>query len=278
MTQPIRARAANISAVVSDVDGSLVTGGKVLTERAKAAVVELRANGVDFTIISSRPPRGMRMLLEPLGITKPIGCFNGAVIARPDLTPISQHLLSPDVARSAIEMLDKHGVQVWVFAGQQWLVRHSDGPYIEREQSTVGFQPTVVADFSAFLGTAAKIVGASADFLLLTKCEGDVRAALSSQATVVRSQLYYLDITHLLANKGDGLSELSKLLGVPLAEIAVIGDGSNDVAMFERAGLSIAMGNASDEVKARASAVTDNNEAEGFANAIRKFILCQAAA
>jgi hypothetical protein len=268
----------NISAVVSDVDGSLVTGRKVLTERAKAAVAELRANGIDFTIISSRPPRGMRMLLEPLGITKPIGCFNGAVIARPDLTPISQHLLSPDVARSTVEMLDKHGVQAWVFAGQQWLVRNSHGPYIEREQGTVEFQPTVVADFGAFLSTAAKIVGASADFERLTKCEGDVRTALSGQATVVRSQLYYLDITHLLANKGEGLSELSKLLAVPLAEIAVIGDGSNDVAMFERAGLSIAMGNASDEVKVRASAVTDSNEAEGFANAIRKFILCHAAA
>ncbi|MGH9805891.1 MAG: Cof-type HAD-IIB family hydrolase [Terriglobia bacterium] len=264
--------------MVSDVDGTLVTGGKILTERAKAAVAELRANGIDFTIISSRPPRGMRMLLEPLGITKPIGCFNGAVIARPDLTPISQHLLSLDVARSAIEMLDKHGVQAWVFAGQQWLVRQSDGPYIEREQATVGFQPGVVVDFGTFLGTAAKIVGVSADFERLTKCERDVRAAFFGQATVVRSQLYYLDITHPLANKGAGLSELSKLLAVPLAKIAVIGDGSNDVAMFERAGLSIAMGNASDEVKAQASAVTGSNEAEGFANAVRKFILCQAAA
>jgi HAD superfamily hydrolase (TIGR01484 family) len=68
-----------------------------------------------------------------------------------------------------------------------------------------------------------------------------MRAALAGKASVARSQPYYLDITHPLANKGAALSELAKLLTIPLAEIAVIGDGGNDIAMFERCGLSIAM-------------------------------------
>jgi hydroxymethylpyrimidine pyrophosphatase-like HAD family hydrolase len=69
------------------------------------------------------------------------------------------------------------------------------------------------------------------------------------------------------------LSELAKLLAVPLAEIAVIGDGGNDVAMFERSGLSIAMGNAGAEVRRAADFVTDGNQEDGFANAIERFIL-----
>ena len=69
------------------------------------------------------------------------------------------------------------------------------------------------------------------------------------------------------------MSEIAKLLAVPLAEIAVIGDGSNDVAMFERSGLSIAMGNASPAVQQAADFVTDSNRDEGFANAIERFIL-----
>ena len=93
------------------------------------------------------------------------------------------------------------------------------------------------------------------------------------RGTVARSQPYYLDITHPLANKGAALSEIAKLLGVPLAEIAVIGDGGNDVAMFERSGLSIAMGNASPEVQHAADLVTDSNAEEGLANAIKRFIL-----
>jgi 6-phosphogluconolactonase len=85
MTSP-RFPSTKIAAVVSDVDGTLMTDDKRLTLRAQAIVAKLHARGIIFTIISGRPPRGLRMLLEPVEITTPIGCFNGAVIARPDLS------------------------------------------------------------------------------------------------------------------------------------------------------------------------------------------------
>ena len=98
------------------------------------------------------------------------------------------------------------GSQVWVFSGQDWLVRDPDGPYVALEERTVGFRPTMVEDFGRALDTAAKIVGVSKDFELLAQCERDVRAALGDQcAFVARSQPYYLDITHPLANKGAAL-------------------------------------------------------------------------
>jgi Cof subfamily protein (haloacid dehalogenase superfamily) len=273
MTSISRTPSTKISAVVSDVDGTLVTDDKVLTTRSRAAVAQLQARGIAFTIISSRPPRGLRMLLAPLEITTPIGCFNGGLIATTDLSVISDHLLSPEVARRAVEMLDARGAQSWVFAGQDWLARDAEGPYVGLEERTVGFGPTIVEGFGPALGGAAKIVGVSADSELLGRCERDLRAALAAQASVARSQPYYLDITHPLANKGDALSELAKLLAIPLAEIAVIGDGGNDIAMFERSGLSIAMGNASPDVRRAADFVTDTNREEGFANGIERFIL-----
>ena len=259
--------------MISDVDGTLVTDDKVLTARAQAAVAELRASGIIFSIISSRPPRGLRMLLEPLAITTPMGGFNGGVIATPDLTVVTEHLLSSQVARRAVDTLNARGVEVWVFSGQDWLLRDPDGPYVPLEQHTVGFRPTIVEDFGSALDAAAKIVGVSKDFDLLEQCERDVRAALAGSAFVARSQPYYLDITHPLANKGVALTEIAKLLGIPLAEIATIGDGSNDVAMFERSGLSIAMGNASPQVQREADFVTDSNRDDGFAKAIERFIL-----
>jgi hypothetical protein len=273
MTPTPRFPATKIAAVVSDVDGTLVTDDKILTARAQAAVAELRARGIVFTIISSRPPRGLRMLLDPLQITTPIGSFNGGVIATRDLAVITQHLLSPEIARRAVDMLDAHAVQAWVFSGQDWLVRDTDGPYVGREEHTVQFRPTMVEDFGHYLDVAAKIVGVSKDFELLARCERDGRIALGDRASVARSQPYYLDITHPLANKGAALSEIAKLLAVPPAEIAVIGDGGNDVAMFERSGLCIAMGNAGPQVRRAADFVTDSNRDDGFANAIDRFIL-----
>jgi hypothetical protein len=251
----------------------LVTDDKILTARAEAAVAELRANGIVFSIISSRPPRGLRMLLGPLGIATPVGGFNGGVIAAPDLTVITEHLLSFQVARRAVEILSARGIEVWVFSGQDWLVRDPYGPYVPLEQRTVGFPPTIVEDFGAALDVAAKIVGISKNFDLLAQCERDVRAALADSAFVARSQPYYLDITHPLANKGAAFSEIAKLLGIPLAEVAAIGDGANDVAMFERSGLSIAMGNAAPPVQRAADFVTESNREDGFAKAIEQFIL-----
>ena len=273
MTPLSRFSSPKISALVSDVDGTLVTDDKILTARSRAAVADLHAHGIIFTIISSRPPRGLRMLLKPREITTPIGSFNGGVIAMPDLSVIAEHLLLPQIARRAVNVLDAHGVQSWVFAGQDWLVRDSDGPYVGRDERTVGFRPTIVEDFGPILDNTAKIVGVSTDFDLLAQCERDVRAVLADQASVARSQPYYLDITHPLANKGVALSELAKLLALPLEEIAVIGDGGNDIAMFQRSGLSIAMRNAGPEVRWAADFVTGSNREDGFATAIERFIL-----
>jgi Cof subfamily protein (haloacid dehalogenase superfamily) len=269
----VRRRPAKISALVSDVDGTLVTDDKRLTTRAQAAVAELHARGIIFTIISSRPPLGVRMLLEPLAITTPFGAFNGGVIARPDLSIMTEHRLSEVAARRSIEMLDASGADAWMFAGEEWLARDPNGPYVGLEERTVCFPPTVVADFSGYLDLTAKIVGVSKDAALLARCEREMREALAGEASVALSQAYYLDITHPLANKGVALSQIATLLEVPLAEIAVIGDGGNDVAMFERAGFSIAMGNAGPHVQQAADVVTDRNSEEGFANAVERFVL-----
>jgi hydroxymethylpyrimidine pyrophosphatase-like HAD family hydrolase len=86
---------------------------------------------------------------------------------------------------------------------------------------------------------------------------------------------HYLDVTHPEANKRTVVATLSKRLGIPPEQIATIGDMPNDVLMFRKSGFSIAMGNSSDEVKAQASAVTDSNENEGFAKAVRKFVLVE---
>jgi Cof subfamily protein (haloacid dehalogenase superfamily) len=262
-----------IRALISDVDGTLVNDDKALTEATRAAVAALRESGIAFSIISSRPPRGLRMLVGPLGLTAPMGGFNGAILAMPDLSVIAQDLLPSATARSVVDLLEEKRVQVWVFTGRDWQVRDARAPYVEHEEHTVRFGPTVVAHFEGVLDTAAKIVGVSEEPELLAQCESHLRSALGGKATVVRSQPYYLDITSPGANKGTAFSKLADLLRIPPAEIVVIGDGSNDVAMFACGGLSIAMGNASREVQCAADFVTASNREDGFAEAVHRFIL-----
>jgi Cof subfamily protein (haloacid dehalogenase superfamily) len=268
-----RTPTTKISAIVSDVDGTLVTNEKQLTDRTQAAVAAIRKAGLPFSIISSRPPRGIASLMKALDIDRPSAGFNGGVIVAPDLSVLQQCLISPEAARCTVDFLAGRGIDTWVFSGQDWLLTNREGPHVEHEANTVGFPPIAVAEFGKALDSAAKIVGVSKNYDFLKESEIELAKLMGNTATVVRSQLYYLDTTDRLANKGLGLLALAKLVGVPPSEIAVIGDGGNDVTMFEQAGLSIAMGNAQPGVKEKADFVTASNGEDGFALAVERFIL-----
>jgi Cof subfamily protein (haloacid dehalogenase superfamily) len=266
-------KAGNTRLLLADVDGTLVTRDKVLTRRAQKAVRSLREAGIRFAITSGRPPKGMGMLIEPLALETPIAGFNGGLFVRPDLSIIEERTLAPDVAAQTIDLILGHGLDVWVYQGNDWLVRDAKAPHVDREASTVRFTPMVVDDFESVPGKAVKIVGVSDDLDLVARCEADARACLGERATAARSQAYYLDVTHHDANKGFVADYLSRALGIPRAEIVTIGDQPNDVLMFRRSGFSIAMGNASDDVKSQASAITDSCDDEGFAKAVESCIL-----
>src|SRR5262249_18253163 len=159
---------------------------------------------------------------------------------------------APDVAKQTAGLISEHGLDMWVYSGNDWFVRNVNAPHVGREAWTVKFQPKLVKDFESALQKAVKIVGISDDPEKVKRCEADAQAALGHHATAARSQPYYLDVTHPDANKGFVASYLSRTLGIPAEEIATIGDQPNDVLMFKRSGFSIAMGNASDEVKQQA--------------------------
>jgi Cof subfamily protein (haloacid dehalogenase superfamily) len=275
VTGPAR-EASKISLVLADVDGTLVTAEKVLTARAAAAVKALHTAGIAFAITSGRPPRGMAMLIDPLALQTPVAGFNGGIFVKPDMTIMEEHVLATEAATRAHNVIIHHGMDVWVYSGKDWFIRDANAPHVAREQGTVRFAPIVTESFKNALGSAVKIVGVSDDLDLVARCEKDVQEALGTGASAARSQPYYLDVTHPDANKGTVVTTLSKLLSVPTREIATIGDMPNDVLMFRKSGLSIAMGNASQEVQARADVVTASYDDEGFAKAIEHFILRRA--
>jgi len=257
-----------IALVVSDVDGTLVTRDKRLTDKAKAAVKKLEDNGIAFTITSSRPPVGMRFLIDPLGITLPIGPFNGSSMVDGELNPITQHLIGAAAAKKSIEVLEKYGVDVWIFTNDDWVIKHDDGKYVPHERDTIQHAPLIVEDFAPYLAKACKIVGASSDFPLLERCETEMQQVLGDSAVAVRSQNYYLDVTPPAQSKGTFVKAMAERLGITLDAIATVGDMRNDLPMFEVAGFSVAMGNASEFVKGKAKAITTSNDDEGFAGAV----------
>jgi Cof subfamily protein (haloacid dehalogenase superfamily) len=263
--------------LISDVDGTLVTPDKRLTEAAVAAVRSLRPAGVGFSLISSRPARGMAAVLNALEVDQPFAAFNGASILGPDRGVLERQVIPPEAARTALALFDLRGIDSWVFARGEWWLRDPNGVNTDRERRAVGFEPTVITDFDSPLGEIDKLVGVSDDYELLARVEVEAQTRLAGLAAAVRSQPYYLDVTHRDANKGHGVRAICRRLGLDRSNLAVIGDMANDVSMFTEAGFAIAMGQAPQAVRAAADAVTGPNTEDGFAEAIRRYVLPRAA-
>lgn len=262
----------SIRLVVSDVDGTLLNPDKQLTPAAIAAVHRLHAHGVAFTAVSSRPPFGMRMLMAPLKLMLPLGAFNGSMMFEPGGATLENHAIPHDAVNVAIELLTARGIDVWLFTTERWIIRRSDGPYVERERRAIAFEPNVVDAGAPLPKDICKVVGVSDDFELLAACEPEIKAALGKAAHVTRSQNYYLDVTAPGVDKGTFVEAIASRLEIPLKDVATIGDMVNDLPMFLKSGVSFAMGNAGDAVKSRATYTTASNAEDGFAKAMDRIL------
>lgn len=260
--------------VLSDMDGTLLHPDHTPSQRTLDTVRALRDAGVFFSLASGRPPRAMLQMVEAFGIDVPVAGFNGGTLINPDGSVLVAHYLPAEAALVTLALFTPESdVEVWLFAGGEWLRRDPPGPMVKREADGLGYGPRVVESFEPYLDRVDKIVAASNNTQLLVELEAQLQPKVQGLAHVSRSQPVYLDVTAMLANKGEALKTLAAHLGVPLEQTMAIGDGGNDPAMFQVAGLSIAMGQAEEAVKRQANVVTGSNVEDGAAEAIERFIL-----
>jgi Cof subfamily protein (haloacid dehalogenase superfamily) len=261
-----------IRLVLADVDGTLVTPDKVLTDRAIEAVSRLYKADIIFAVTSGRPPRGMAMLIDPLSLRGPIAAFNGGLIVKPDMSPIEQKTIPEDLVAEIVAVMAQ-SVDVWIYQDADWIITDQHAPHVAKETSTVQFEAKVVDSLDGITARVEKITGVSDDHELVAKVERDLADRFGDHVTANRSQPYYVDVTHPEANKGGVVAYLAEHYGIDPSEIATLGDMPNDVSMFTPSGLSIAMGQAEDDVKNAATHVSASNQDEGFAKGIEDFIL-----
>jgi Cof subfamily protein (haloacid dehalogenase superfamily) len=262
---------------VSDVDGTLVRKDKSLADETVEAARRLQHATVTMTLISARPPSGILPLAKALGIAAPIGAFNGGTLVMPSGDILSARHLDAQASRTAVDIVTASGASVWLFADDKWFASDLDSPHVPHERRSAMVEPVVGHDWDDLHGRIDKIVGVSDDPALVAKLEADQKAVLGENAEVSCSQTYYCDITHPLANKGDGIVALCAAIGVALENTAAIGDMPNDIPMLKRAGVAIAMGQAPTAVTTEADWVSATNDEDGVAKAIERILLPEVA-
>lgn len=258
---------------ISDIDGTLVSGNKLLTEETVQAARRLKKAGVQLCLVSSRFARGMRMYFEPLAIHTPFAALNGGEILDRDGNILISNGIEASLVVRICDFLRHHQVETWLFGTEGWMVFTKESRFVAREEKIVRFSPKVINGIEPHAQGIVKLMGIFEDPALLDRLGREIGRNYAGQVVAMRASEHYLDIVNPVANKGFAVQELARLLKIPLQETACIGDMDNDIPMLKIAGMSIAMGQAAQNVQQHAHYVTKMDTENGWAYAVDHFIL-----
>lgn len=260
-----------IQLVISDIDGTLITSNHEVTEATKTTAAQLYKAGLSLTLSSSRPPRSILPLAQELKLRAPFASFNGALITAMDGEIRLRSTINPEIMAHIKAIAGGLGLGLWLYDEHGWWAERRDA-FVEREAHTSGFEPD-------FQGYAERLKEGVVKLTVVGKPEGvaqaekQLLAQLSDRVSASRSKPRFLDVTDYGYHKGSVVEHLAEVFQVSKDEIAVIGDGPNDIEMFKQAGTSIAMGQGVDEVINAATFITSSNDDEGWSRGIEKYVL-----
>ena len=267
-----------------DLDGTLLTDKKELTDRTKAALCRAIELGITVLVASGRPWMGVPQELRNFPGMRYALTSNGArIIDTKDDRVIEEHLLSPELALKALAVCGKYDTLQEVYFDGQGYAPEDQMAYVEkyhRNPSMCEYMRKTrlpVKDIRKLVEQENRgLDKVQALFADMDERETAWKELEQEKGLeLVGSLQYNIEINAAGVNKGTGLVNLGRMLGIRREEIMAFGDGDNDIAMLREAGFGVAMANADEQVKAAADYITLSNEEEGVAEAIERLVLKQ---
>ncbi len=267
----------NYKLLVVDIDGTLVGKDGSISTEDREALFNVRRSGIGVSLSTGRAAQSCPPIIKRLALDGYHIFFDGALVSNFDKEVYAEPI-DRGVAREAIEFAHQNDTYLELYSLNHFFVeRENWATKIHRE--FFNLEPTVV-DFTGLWERERIIKGG-----LVTASPEEVAKAENFRLhfnhrlhfSVARSPAYPgVEFDNILApgvSKGKALAVLASHLGIPIAEVMAIGDGTNDISLLSSAGLAVAMGNAPDEVKAIAHYITLDVEHNGLAAAVKEFLL-----
>ncbi len=274
---------AIIKMIVIDIDGTLLSPEGNITPCSLTAVQAAKQGGIAITLATARRYSNTAPIADELGLNTPLILYDGAIIIQhPQKAILHDHLLSAHVGQQAVDVLIRHNIQpvVHPFKGTEeeiWSGPSAfDNPWVDTYFASSRVQVHRMPFETLCAGHPDPIrVVAFASEEVIHALLPEV-TALECSWTITRRGNYgssELAIMNPSCSKASGVIELARYLNIPLEQIMAIGDNNNDIEMLRTVGWGVAMGQASEAVKAAARAVTASNQEDGVAQAIKDYAL-----
>lgn len=261
--------------IVLDLDGTLMSGTNEILPETKAALIKAQEQGLKVVLASGRPNFGMAKAAEELRLGE-FGSYklsyNGSRIhCLKSGDTLYEQTLTPEVAHEIFDLAKEHQLNIMAYE-QDGIVTMDDDAYIREEEQINGVKIKRVEDFKAAVDFNTTKVMCTGHPEVLKEAIGKFKERIGDRFSVTRSLPFFLEIMPQNINKAYSLDKLCRHLGIDPAEVIACGDGYNDLEMIEFAGLGVAMGNAVQELKARADYITASNDENGIVQVLEKFI------
>ena len=263
--------------IALDMDGTLLNDEKKVTDRTKEALKLAREKGVKVVLSSGRPLEGLERYLNELELiddNEYVLSYNGCLVQETKSRDIiCERGLKGEDLHYAYNISKELGVNIHAFSPERGLITPKISKYTEVEADINGIDINI-CDFDK-VGSDENIVKIMYidEPEVLDAAIEKLPKEIYEKYYVAKSTPYFFEIINKNGNKGVGLKALADHLNVSKDEVIAVGDAGNDLAMIEYAGLGVAMGNATDEVKEASSFITKSNKEDGVAYVIEKFIL-----
>lgn len=266
-----------IKHIFSDMDGTLLQSNCKISENN---VQVIKASQIPFTLVSARSPMEMTETIAKLGLTEPQIAFNGGLIfqeVNDELKVLKEHALKVASINTILSEIVKNfpDVSYSLYDQDNWFVEKIDEG-VEYEAKMGGQTPTLT-DFVSLLKQAEtkifKIMLISFDLQEMKALVENLQQLGLADVNIKQSAESYLEITSHLAEKARGIKYIQDLEDLAESDMAAFGDGYNDLSMLKMVGTPIVMDNALDGVKDYAKHITKDNDHDGVAFGIQKFLL-----
>lgn len=258
--------------IASDVDGTLVGEDFGLSQRTIDAISELQRRGLFFTLASGRSLHSMRDYLHLVADDMPLITYNGAKIVMKDGTVLFEEMLDADCVSRIIDLCWGSSVTLIIWAGDRLITNTMSSPLSQYEEMS-GESFEVFSDREELRGIRASKVIWNDTLENIQKHVEMLDCVDTHGFTYFTSHPFFLEFVNAAVSKGAAVEKVAGLLGVEREEVIAIGDGMNDQAMLEYAGLGVAMNTAFDKLKTAADVIADSCENDGLAKIIEKYML-----
>lgn len=262
--------------IAMDLDGTLNNDQKVITEKTKAALMAAQKEGIRLALASARPSPGLFKERDILRLQDHKGIlmsYNGGRIVDAETGKVLfETSMDLEETKQVLRKLESLPVTPILDDGVQFYVADKNGYKVDYECKNNNMVCSEVGNLAEFLNFAPIKILMSVQPEELPQVQKEIAAFLPESLTVVQTAAFYLEVIPKVINKGQGIRDICKVLGLSTEEVISFGDAANDIPMLREAGMGVAMGNAAEPVKAAANMVTLSNNEDGIAAALEKLL------